>query len=1105
MVERGAATRWSWHVVCHIACGHRHVASRSTAPGARNTARSRSPARRAAQVGGEREWRRRVALIIALLPAGMVLAGLGPGAGPSLLLGAPPVSASPTTWSGSTVAPPSELTNLSPLPQWIACPTAGTCLAVGGYSTGAGLRLGLIVTGSSGSWAAAGVPEPPGVTSPPAALSSISCPSATTCVAVGNDLAGQGLILTDSSGSWSSAIPPLPAGASTSPNTRLTAIACQSSTSCVAVGYYTDSSFLRHALVLTDSSGTWSAIEAPLPANAGTSPNAELETLACPSSTSCAAAGTYQDSSHVTHTVVETDASGSWSAIEDPLPSGASSAQSSVVTSVACPSATACLAVGYYLDSSSVERPLLLTDSSGSWSAAEAPYPSGAPSSSSAELEGESCPSATACVAVGYYLDSSSHDQPLLLTGSSGSWSAALGPLPSGASANPAAIVSDVSCASSTACVAAGTYHDSSGNTQGMLLADSSGSWSASEAPLPSGASSNPSFVTTQLACASSSSCALAGSYASASGAQGLLLADSSGSWSAASAPEPSGAAPSPSGALKAVACSGATSCVAVGDYQDSAGNMQGLLASESAGSWSATEAPVPSGAAADPEVVLTMLACPATTSCVALGTYQTSGGSTLGVILTDSSGSWTAVTAPSPSGAASLEPIALACASATRCVAVGFYQDSSGNMFGLLLTDSSGSWSAAKAPVPSGANTGDPLDSLEAVACASPTSCVADGSYVDTSYVDHGVVLTDSSGSWSAAEAPIPTGSPSSSFAELMALSCPSSSGCTGLGWYIDANGYVQGLIETDSSGTWSASKAPVPAGASSDPGAYLSAVSCASVTSCAGFGQYDDASSDAQGLLLTDSSGTWTATEAPLPAGAAGNPGVAPSAISCAVTTCAAAGTYLDASGSTQGLLLVDSAGTWSATAAPLPSAAPNPEVSTAAVTCLGSGSCDAIGKYWDSGYGLDPLLESYAPPCSAGSGSAGCALTTTVSVQGGTLAVEASPQLYWDVVLNGYDQWEGASASTLSGCSAGTTGTSCAGGSAPVLEVTDATGSGSGWAVSAYLSGSDLPAGAALDFGGAGSPTPGSSLDDPLSSYPYAPSAPSTVCDHGSACTP
>jgi hypothetical protein len=109
-----------------------------------------------------------------------------------------------------------------------------------------------------------------------------------------------------------------------------------------------------------------------------------------------------------------------------------------------------------------------------------------------------------------------------------------------------------------------------------------------------------------------------------------------------------------------------------------------------------------------------------------------------------------------------------MACAAAGSCVAVGSYSTGSNSFLGLVLTEASGSWSAAEAPLPSGALILDQHVDLDSVSCSSSTSCVAVGMYYDTSGNTEGLLLTDSSGSWSAAEAPLPSGAAPSSLQDV-------------------------------------------------------------------------------------------------------------------------------------------------------------------------------------------------------------------------------------------------------------------------------------------------------------------------------------------------
>ncbi len=142
--------------------------------------------------------------------------------------------------------------------------------------------------------------------------------------------------------------------------------------------------------------------------------------------------------------------------------------------------------------------------------------------------------------------------------------------------------------------------------------------------------------------------------------------------------------------------------------------------------------------------------------------------------------------------------------------------------------------------------------------------------------------------------------------------------------------------------------------------------------------------------------------------------------------------------------------------------------------------------------------------AAACSSTVGAATCTVSGNLTVTAGTLSLESSPNLYWALVSTGYDQWASASGAALTACAASGVLTHCSSGAAPVLEVLDGTGSGSGWAVSEYLTANTLPAGYALHFNGAGSATYGYSQVSPTTTDPFAGTTPANVCDYASHCT-
>ncbi len=204
----------------------------------------------------------------------------------------------------------------------------------------------------------------------------------------------------------------------------------------------------------------------------------------------------------------------------------------------------------------------------------------------------------------------------------------------------------------------------------------------------------------------------------------------------------------------------------------------------------------------------------------------------------------------------------------------------------------------------------------------------------------------------WSAGvEATLPGSTGVNPNVEIPSVSCPSAGDCSAVGNYWDGSNHYQGLLLSQSGGTWSAGiKAPLPGDAGSDPGVHLPSVSCASAGECSAVGYYVDSSGHQQGLLLSESGGAWSAVEAPLPSGAGSSPDVSLTSVSCASAgNCSAVGDYVDSSGHQQGLLLSESGGAWSAVEATLPSGAvANPLVSLASVSCASAGDCSAVGKY-------------------------------------------------------------------------------------------------------------------------------------------------------------
>ncbi|MGH3054560.1 MAG: hypothetical protein ACRDL7_06235, partial [Gaiellaceae bacterium] len=373
----------------------------------------------------------------------------------------------------------------------------------------------------------------------------------------------------------------------------------------------------------------------------------------------------------------------------------------------------------------------------------------------------------------------------------------------------------------------------------------------------------------------------------------------------------------------------------------------------------------LPANAATDnPNVSINAVSCASAGNCGAVGTYVDNSGNTEGLLLTETADSWaTGVEASLPVTAAATNQFvhlnAVSCASAGNCTAVGLYVDNSGNDNGqgLLLTETAGTWSTGvEAALPANATSTGQDVQLPSVSCTSAGNCVTVGGYFVGPGDTHGLILTETAGSWATGVEPaLPANSSGAQGANLYSVSCASVGNCTVVGSYNDSSEAGQGLLVTEASGTWATGvEAALPANAGTNPGAYLDSVSCPSAGDCSAVGGYRDGSNDQEAVLLTETAGSWaTGVEAAMPSNAAANPIAVVPSISCgSAGDCAAVGNYRDSSGNEWALLLTETAGTWAdGTEAGLPADAagdPFGSASLVSVSCASTGSCSAVGGY-------------------------------------------------------------------------------------------------------------------------------------------------------------
>ena len=541
---------------------------------------------------------------------------------------------------------------------------------------------------------------------------------------------------------------------------------------------------------------------------------------------------------------------------------------------------------------------------------------------------------------------------------------------PANAASNPDVFISHLTCTSAGNCTTAGLYTDSSGDRQVFFLTEASGMWgTAQEAALPADTAPNSEVGVGSLSCSSEGNCAAVGEYVDSSGEQqGVLWSETSGMWATGlKAPLPANAGSEPEVFIGQVSCQSAGNCTAAGRYSDSTESQQGLLLSETSGTWeTGVEATLPANAAEPGAgVFMNGLSCPSAGNCTAVGNYSGNQGDYESFLLTETSGIWgAAVEATPPADAESrLFLDGVSCPSIGNCTAVGDYFDSKGNQ-GLLLSESSGVWGTAiKAPLPAN-GLSEPYVFIHTVQCASAGNCTAVGNYIANSTQGEGLLLTETSGKWATGvEAPVPANARTDPFVTGGALSCPSAGNCGVVHHYDDSASHFQGLLLTESSGSWGPGlEAALPANAASNPEVSLGSVSCTSPDNCIAVGSYSDSSGHQQGLVLAAAPIAPTLSAKGPAGGFAGDP-IAASSISAALAE----------GSSPSGTITFTVFG---------PQASPPSSCASGGIT-LGTASAAGEGTYhpsgaftptapgdywWYASYGGDPGDEPAASPCGA-----------------------------------------------------------------------------------------------------------------------------------------
>lgn len=349
------------------------------------------------------------------------------------------------------------------------------------------------------------------------------------------------------------------------------------------------------------------------------------------------------------------------------------------------------------------------------------------------------------------------------------------------------AFFNGVTCASPSSCEAVGEWLYASKVGAAYNLAEhwNGSAWKLQTVPAPKGASLSDLLA---VACPSTKSCFAVGYYNLNATETAPLAERWNGSkWEV----QPLMTPHESQGALQAIACQSIDSCMAVGDFETTVGNLQNLAEHWNGKRWYFQK---PTDVSASVSELLGV-ACTSSLSCTAVGDE---GENELTFAVHWNGTKWTVQATPNPAGMSTPRLAGVACHSYALCMAVG------ASDFGVEQATLGERWSGSKWTV---VKTTDPStakhsnNTLVAVSCPSLSRCIAVGNDINKSNAV--VTLAESWNGSKWATSPI-VGSPEGAENLLTAVACASSSSCMAVG-YSQSSSFTGGVTIAE---RWNGSK---------------------------------------------------------------------------------------------------------------------------------------------------------------------------------------------------------------------------------------------------------------------------------------------------------
>jgi hypothetical protein len=558
---------------------------------------------------------------------------------------------------------------------------------------------------------------------------------------------------------------------------QLPGISCTTASACEAVGQFTSGGTVQ-ALAEVWNGSNWAIQATPNPSGATSS---QLNDVSCTSAARCEAVGQFTSSGGTVQALAEVWNGSNWAIQATPNASGPANSQ---LDGVSCPAASACEAVGS-ANTGSTFTTLAEMWNGTKWAIQATPNPGG---STFSRLDGVSCTAASACTATGTNLAERWNGT---------SWTLQAIAKPKGSTGTPD--LSRVSCTDKTRCMAVGSFPLDA--VQTALSEQWNGTkWTIQATPITT---ANDSSGLSGVSCTFATACTGVGFYHDPNGPNHALAEDWSLRWQLQPPLIPFDNPLASS--LAAVSCPTTAFCAAVGGEEPTGGVFDALAEIFKGSSWFITSTPNASNSNLD------AVSCTGAKACTAVGDVD-AGGGTLSTLAERWDGTnWTVQATPDPAGAVHSFLTSVSCSSATSCVAVGFFTNGSGNQTPFAEHWNGTNWTVKSTPSP----PVDPATQLNSVSCTSATSCEAVGTSTTKTWAERW-----NGSAWAMQGIPSPTGG---SDVRLRGVSCTAPNACTGVGAYFNGTKLVP-LAERWNGSAWAVQAAAVPSGSSSQ----FSSVSC-------------------------------------------------------------------------------------------------------------------------------------------------------------------------------------------------------------------------------------------------------------------------------------